>query len=113
MCYHYRSLHKQKTTKRHAAEKEHMITLQAVGCTTAEYVGSSGIAEASSSTVIEERDAIDEDQLSEEENDECEVSGCVDVLIHHQMSCPCCFFLTVNQLVEAYTVTTSLKSVLR
>ena len=30
-----------------------MITLRAVGCTTAEYVGSSGTAEA---TVIEERD---------------------------------------------------------
>ena len=56
--YHYRSLHKQKTNKRHAAEKEHMITLRAVGCTTAEYVGSSGTAEATSSTAIEERDEV-------------------------------------------------------
>ena len=29
--YHYQRIHKQKTNKRHAAEKEHMITLQAVG----------------------------------------------------------------------------------
>ena len=45
--YHYRNLHKQKTNKRHAAEKEHMITLRAVGRTTSEYVGSSGTAEHS------------------------------------------------------------------
>ena len=39
--YHYQSLHKQKTSKKHTAEKEHMITLRAIGCITAEYVGSS------------------------------------------------------------------------
>ena len=74
--YHYRSLHKQKTNKRHAAEKEHMITLRAVGCTTAEYVGSSGTAEATSSTAIEERDEVvdEEDQPFGDDNnaDECE-----------------------------------------
>ena len=64
--YHYQSLHKQKTSKKHAAEKEHMITLRAVGCTTAEYVGSSGTVEATSSTVIEDKD--DDDQPLEDEN---------------------------------------------
>ena len=64
--HHYRSLHKQKTNKRHAAEKEHMITLRAVGCATAEYVGSSSTAEATSSTAIEERDEVvdEEDQMT-------------------------------------------------
>ena len=80
--YHYRSLHKQKTNKRHAAEKEHMITLRAVGCTTAEYVGSSGTAEATSSTAIEERDEVvdEEDQpFGDENTDEHEeVSADVD-----------------------------------
>ena len=68
--YHYRRLRKQKTNKRHAAEKEHMITLQAVGCTTAEYVGFSGTAEATSSTTIEERDEVvdEEDQPFGDEN---------------------------------------------
>ena len=60
-----------------------MITLQAVGCTTAEYVGSSGTAEATSSTAIEERDEVvnEEDQLFGDDNntDECEeVSANVD-----------------------------------
>lgn len=78
--YHYRSLHKQKVNKRHAAEKEHMITLRAVGCTTAEYVGSSGTANATSSTAIEERDEVDDEEDQDENNaDELEeVSPSVD-----------------------------------
>ena len=81
--YHYRSLHKQKTNKRHATEKEHMITLRAVGCTTAEYVGSSGTAEVTSSTAIEERDKVvdEEDQPFRDENntdEQEEVSADVD-----------------------------------
>ena len=58
-----------------------MITLRAVGCTTAEYVGSSSTAEATSSTVIEEGDEEEdeEDQPSEDENNESEeVSADVD-----------------------------------
>ena len=49
-----------------------MITLHAVGYTTAEYVGSSGTAEATSPTVIEKED--DDDQPLEDENniDECD-----------------------------------------
>ena len=75
--YHYRSLHKQIVHKRHAAEKEHMVTLQAVGCTTAEYVGSSGIAEATSCTVTEETDVVGDeaDQPSEDEGKDEEVSA--------------------------------------
>lgn len=46
-----------------------MITLRAVGCTTAEYVGSSGTAEATSSTVEDEVDN-EEDQPSGYEGDE-------------------------------------------
>ena len=62
--YYYQSLHKQEINKRHSAEKEHMITLRAIGCTTAEYVGSSATAEATSSTVIEEKDVVgDEEDL--------------------------------------------------
>ena len=81
--YHYRSLHKQRINKRHSAEKEHVITLRAVGCTTAEYVGSSATAEATSSTVIEEKDVVgdEEDQsFGDEDNaDELEeVSAGVD-----------------------------------
>ena len=52
--YHYQSLHKQKTGKRHATEKEHRIALCAVDYTTAKYVVSFGAAETTSSTVIEE-----------------------------------------------------------
>ena len=49
-----------------------MITLHAVGCTTVEYVGSPGTAEATSPTVIEKED--DDDQPLEDENniDECD-----------------------------------------
>ena len=57
-------------------KKEHMITLRAVGCTTAEYVGSSGTAGATSSTAVEERDEVvdEEDQPFGDDNntDECE-----------------------------------------
>ena len=56
-----------------------MITLRAVGCTTAVYVGLSGTAEATSYTVIEEKD--DDDQPFKDENniDECdEISADVD-----------------------------------
>ena len=52
-----------------------MITLCVVVCTTAEYAGSPGTAEATSSTVIEEKDVIDnDDQPFEDENniDECD-----------------------------------------
>ena len=57
-----------------------MITLRAVGCTTAEYVGSSGTAEATSSTAIEERDEVDDEEDGDENNiDEYEeVSADVD-----------------------------------
>ena len=52
-----------------------MVTLRAVGCTTAEYVGSSGTAEASGCTVIEERDVVGDevDQPSEDEGEDEEV----------------------------------------
>ena len=43
--YHYRSLLKSKTTKRHSAEKDHMIHLRAVGTTTAEYTRPCSTAE--------------------------------------------------------------------
>ena len=74
--YHYRSLRKQVVHKRHAAEKEHMVTLRAVGCTTAEYVGSSGTPEASGCTVTEERDVVGDevDQPSEDEGEDEKVS---------------------------------------
>ena len=39
--YQKRNLLKQRANQRHAAEKDHLVTLRAVGCTTAEYVGSS------------------------------------------------------------------------
>ena len=48
--YQYQSLHKQAVNKRHANEKEHMVTHRVSGCTTTEYVGSFGIAEAASSS---------------------------------------------------------------
>ena len=77
--YHYRSLRKQVVHKRHATEKKHMVTLRAVGCTTAEYVGSSaaGTAEASGCTVTEERDVVGDevDQPSEDEGEDEEVSA--------------------------------------
>ena len=38
-----------------------MITLRAVGCTTAKYVGSSATAEATSSAAIEEKDCVDDE----------------------------------------------------
>ena len=43
-----------------------MITSQAVGCTTTEYVGSSGTAEATSSTAIKERDEVDDEEDGDE-----------------------------------------------
>ena len=60
-----------------------MITLRAVGCTIAEYIGSSGTAEPTSSTAIEERVEVvdEEDQPFGDDNNtnECEeVSANVD-----------------------------------
>ena len=61
-----------------------MITLRAVGCTTAEYVGSSATAEATSSTAIEEKDGVgdeedqpfgDEDNVDESEEVSTGVDG--------------------------------------
>ena len=69
-------MHKQRINKRHSAEKEHIITLRAVGCTTTEYVGSFATAEATSSRIIEEKDVVgdEEDQLfgNEDNADELE-----------------------------------------
>ena len=112
--YHYRSLHKQVVHKRHAAEKEHMVTLRAVGCTTAKYVGSSGSAEATGCTATEEKDVVGDGQISH-------LKMTVNMMKylhmsidhHHQMHCLCCFSLTVNLLMEARTITTPLKLVLR
>ena len=85
-----------------------MITLCAVGCTTTACVASSGTAEATSFTVVEENYLKDDDdQPFKDENiiDECdEISA-----VHYQMSCLCCFSLTVNLLVEACTMTISLR----
>ena len=39
-----------------------MITLRAIGCTTVEYAGSSATAEATSSTVIEEKDVVGDEE---------------------------------------------------
>ena len=110
--YHYRSLHKQVVHKRHATEKEHMITLRAVGCTTAEYVGSSDTAEATSCN--HRRDVVDDktDQPSEDEVEDEEVSADVNRSSSSD-ALPLLFSLTVNLLVEAHTMTTSLKLVLR
>ena len=110
--YHYRSLHKQAVNKRHANEKEHMVTLRTSDCATAEYIGLSGTAEATSSTVTEQRDIIGdkEDQPSEDEGEFEEVS--VDVSLPSD-ALPLLFSLTVILLVEACTMTTSLKLVLR
>ena len=109
---HYRSLHKQAVNKRHANEKEHMVTLRTSDCATAEYIGLSGTAEATSSTVTEQRDIIgdEEDQPSEDEGEFEEVS--VDVSLPSD-ALPLLFSLTVILLVEACTMTTSLKLVLR
>ena len=90
--YHYQSLHKQAVNKRHANEKEHMVTLRDSGCATAEYVGLSGTAEATSSTVTEQRDMIgeEEDQPSEDEGKFEEVS--VDVSLPSSDALPLLFF---------------------
>ena len=74
--YHYKSLHKQVVHKRYAAEKKYMVTLWAVGCTTAGYVGSSGTAKATSCTVTKERDVVGDEaeKPSELEGEDEEVS---------------------------------------
>ena len=86
-----------------------MLPLHAVGCTTADYVASFG------STVIEERNVIDDDdQPFEDENnvDGCdEVSADVDGPSSDEL--PLLFFFTLNLLVEACTMTTSLRLVQR
>ena len=47
------NLLKLRANKRHAAEKDYMVTLRAVGCTTAEYVGLSGTADTPNSPTDE------------------------------------------------------------
>ena len=64
--YQKRNLLKQRASQRHAAEKEHMVTLRAVGCTTAEYVGSS---------MIDAPDSVDDDVDDEEPDDEDETTA--------------------------------------
>ena len=61
--YQKRNLLKQRANKRHAAEKDHMVTLRAVGCTHI-YVGSSGTPDTSESPA----DDVDCDE-AEADND--------------------------------------------
>ena len=51
--YQKRNLLKLRANKKHAAEKDHMVTLRAGGCTTAEYVSSSGTADTPDSATDE------------------------------------------------------------
>ena len=86
-----------------------------MGCTTAEYVGSSGTAEATGCTVTEIRDVIGDeaDQPSEDEGEYEEVSTNVNRSSSSSHALPVLFFLIVNLLVDALTMTTSLKLLLR
>ena len=70
-----------------------MATPSAVGCTTAEYVGSSGTAEATGCTVTEERDVVSDeaDQPSEDEGKDEEVPS--DVSRSSSDALPLLFFL--------------------
>ena len=67
--YQKRNLLKQRANKRHAAEKDHMVTLHAVGCTTAEYVGSSGTPDTSESPAEDVDCDEAEDDQAEADND--------------------------------------------
>ena len=67
--YQKRNLLKQRANKRHAAEKDHMVTLRAVGCTTAEYVGLSGTADPSESPADDVDFEEVEDDEAEPDND--------------------------------------------
>ena len=67
--YQKRNLLKLRANKRHAAEKDHMVTLRAVGCTTAEYVGSSGTADTPDSPTDEMDCDESEDEPAEADTD--------------------------------------------
>ena len=67
--YQKRNFLKQRANKRHAAEKDHMVTLRAVGCTTADYVGSSGTADTSESPADDVDCDEAEDDQAEADND--------------------------------------------
>ena len=73
-----RSLLKPRANKRHGAEKDQMVTLHAVGCTTAEYVGSSGTADTPDSPADEmDCDEPDDEPAETDTNaagDDCEPS---------------------------------------
>ena len=58
-----------RANKRHAAAKNHMVTLRAVGCTTAEFVGSSGTADTPDSPTDELDCDEPDDKLIEADTD--------------------------------------------
>ena len=65
--YQKRNLLKLRANKRHAAEKDHMVTLRAVGCSTAEYVGSSRTADTPYSEM--DCDEPDDEEPAEADTD--------------------------------------------
>ena len=67
--YQKRNLLKLRANKRHAAVKDHMVTLRAVSCTTAEYVGSSGTADTPDSPADEMDCDESEDEPAEANTD--------------------------------------------
>ena len=101
--YQKRNLLKLRANKRHAAEKDHMVTLRAVGCTTAEYVGSSGTAD----TIVMNQTMRSQLKLT--------LMQLVVIVIHLQMAMtvnhsPTCYLcsssMTVSQLAEVHMMTT-------
>ena len=103
--YQKRNLLKLRANKRHTAEKDHMVTLCAVGCTTAEYVGSSGTAD----TLDSEMDC-DEPDDEPAEADTDAVGGDCDAStdgVNHTPTCYLCSSsMTVSQLMEVHMMTT-------
>ena len=108
--YQKRNLLKLRANKRYAAEKDHMVTLRTVGCTTAEYVGSSGTADTPDSPA----DEMDCDK-PDDEPAEADTDAAGDVVIHLQMAMtinhsPTCYLcsssMTVSQQVEVHMMTT-------
>ena len=62
---------------RRAAKKEHMVTLRAIGCTTAEYMASSGTTDTPNSPADDDADH-DEDDEDATTSDDCYVDQSAD-----------------------------------
>ena len=109
-CYQKRNLLKLRANKKHAAEKDHMVTLCAEGCTNAEYESSSGTADTPDSPTDEvDCDEPDDEPVKADTDaagDDCDPSTDGNDNESQSNILPCSSCMTVSQQVEVHMMTT-------